>query len=173
MTVWTLFAKGCLRLSQIALLAALLTTMFPASGVASDSDPSIEQFQLFNECRPMSLLITLADSEDTGLTKERIQIAAESRLRSARLYTTTLNFTNGVLLVSVHVFKHAFHIDVLYSKILFDSLSGRSAPAITWSQGATGTYGMGAAPFILQSVSELLDGFILEYLRVNEAACSS
>ncbi len=173
MTVSTLFAKDCLRLSQIALLVAVLTTMFPASGVASDSDSSLERFQLFNECRPTNLFITLDDSEDTGLTKERIQIAAESRLRSARLYTTTLNLTSGGLIVSVHVIKHAFHIRVLYSKILFDSLSGRSAPAITWSQRATGTYGRGAASFILQGVSELLDGFILEYLRVNEAVCPS
>ncbi|MDE0158604.1 MAG: hypothetical protein OXN24_00825 [Candidatus Dadabacteria bacterium] len=151
------------------LLAAVLTTMFPASVIASGST---EQFQLFNECRPMNLFITLKDSDDTGLTKERIQIAAESRLRSARLYTATLNFTNGVLWISVHGVEQAFQINASYMKVLFDPVSEQSFPAVTWSESATGIHARDAA-FILQGVSELLDKFILEYLRVNEAACSS
>ena len=120
----------------------------------------------------MNLFITLKDSDDTGLTKERIQIAAESRLRSARLYTATLNFTNGVLWISVHGVEQAFQINASYMKVLFDPVSEQSFPAVTWSESATGIHARDAA-FILQGVSELLDKFILEYLRVNEAACSS
>ena len=39
-----------------------------------------------------------------------------------------------------------------------------------WNTTSYGTHS-GNAGFILQSVSEHLDRFVLEYLRVNEAAC--
>ena len=39
-----------------------------------------------------------------------------------------------------------------------------------WETGSYGTHG-GDADYILQAVSERLDRFILEYLRVNETAC--
>ena len=40
----------------------------------------------------------------------------------------------------------------------------------TWRIGTYGTHG-GDAGYILQALSEKLDKFILEYLRVNESAC--
>ncbi len=91
-------------LYRTALLAAVLTAMFTASVTASDTGASIEHFKLFNECRPMSLLI-IENTENIGLTRERIQIATESRLRSARLYTAAPDLANGSLNVSVIVFK--------------------------------------------------------------------
>ena len=42
--------------------------------------------------------------------------------------------------------------------------------AITWEQVTFGQHGRDAS-FILQNLSEMLDGFILEYLRVNEGYC--
>ena len=42
--------------------------------------------------------------------------------------------------------------------------------ATTWDFGGAGTHGEDA-DFILQGLSEHLDGFILDYLRVNEDAC--
>ena len=42
--------------------------------------------------------------------------------------------------------------------------------ASTWDTATYGTHG-GNAGFILQSVSEDMDRFVLEYLRVNEKSC--
>ena len=39
-------------------------------------------------------------------------------------------------------------------------------------ESSTGTHG-GDDGFIVQSVSELLDTFLVEYLRVNDEACGS
>ena len=41
---------------------------------------------------------------------------------------------------------------------------------MTWDLGATGTHG-GDAGYVLQTLSEFVDTFVVEYLRVNEAAC--
>ena len=57
-----------------------------------------------------------------------------------------------------------------FNKRVSDSLSGESFFTGTWNSGVTGTHGRDA-DYILQGLSELLDRFVLEYLRVNEAAC--
>ena len=50
-------------------------------------------------------------------------------------------------------------------------LSGLERGATTWERGETlGQHG-GDAGFIMQALSEDLDLFILEYLRVNEGYC--
>ena len=57
-----------------------------------------------------------------------------------------------------------------FNKRVSDSLSGESFRAATWHSASTGTHGRDA-DYILQGLSEGLDRFVLEYLRVNEAAC--
>ena len=42
--------------------------------------------------------------------------------------------------------------------------------ATTWVRGSAGTHG-GDAGYIRSGVSEYMDTFLLEYLRVNEEAC--
>ena len=92
---------------------------------------------------------------------------AESRLRAARLYDAT---APTHLYVDINVLSNAFSRNLDYRKLLYDAMSAERNYATTWSAGATGTHG-GDAGFILQGLSEDLDRFILEYLRVNEAAC--
>ena len=46
-----------------------------------------------------------------------------------------------------------------------------SSFAQTWRTGEIGTHGRDAG-YILQGISEHLDKFIVEYLRVNEGACN-
>ena len=57
-----------------------------------------------------------------------------------------------------------------FNKSLLDGVWELDGFASTWDIGSFGTHG-GNAGYILQSVSEHLDRFVLEYLRVNEAAC--
>ena len=108
-----------------------------------------------------------ADWADMGLTVDRLQTIAESRLRAARLYDAT---ALAYLYVNVNVNGRSFSARVQYYKVLYDGVSGETNYAMTWNVSSTGTHG-GDAGFILQGLSEHLDSFILEYLRVNEDAC--
>ena len=134
-----------------------------------------ERFELFTECAPiyMRALITGEEAEEIGLTSDRIKTMAESRLRAARLWSETI-VTDTYLQVGIAVFQGAFAYKVIFSKYLYDS-SGNRHLARTWQEPgapwpAIGTHG-GNAGFIMQRLSEDLDAFILEYLRVNEGSC--
>ena len=70
----------------------------------------------------------------------------------------------------MNVVGRAYSLSVEYKKLVYDAVSGETAPATTWDAGSAGTHG-GDAGFILQALSEYLDRFILAYLRVNEDTC--
>ena len=131
------------------------------------------RFQLFTECAAVFPLAFVQgdEAEEFGLTEERVRTMAESRLRVARLYgdgasTSALDVSIRTLDGSV-----AFTISIRLAKVsLYDSASGVLGHAITWEQVAFGQHSRDAS-FILQNLSEMLDGFILEYLRVNEGYC--
>lgn len=53
---------------------------------------------------------------------------------------------------------------------LYDRARGELGYAFTWERSAFGQHSWNAS-FIMQGVSEMLDAFILVYLRVNEEAC--
>ena len=85
------------------------------------------------------------------------------------------DFHHGLLVpyylyIDVNVSGNGFSQSIHFKKVLYDPVSDERYNATTWSLGSAGTHG-GNAGFILQALSEGLDGFILEYLRVNEAAC--
>lgn len=132
-----------------------------------------DRFQLCNACRPMELVVKdlSADAASIGLTMETLQAAAESRLRAARLYTEDLAKANGAhLYVNVAVTRTAFSLLMEYRKHLHDPVSDEIAIAVTWREGSTGGHGRDSG-FLVQSLSEKLDKFLVEYLRVNEEDC--
>ena len=149
---------------------ALALTVWPGHATAQDVSDR-DRFQLFNECGPMNLVVQDygdgADWADMGLTVDRLQTMAESRLRAARLYDAT---ALPYLYVNVLVVGVAYSLGVDHNKMVYDAVSGETNYATTWNIGGTGKHG-GDAGFILQGLSERLDRFILEYLRVNEDAC--
>ena len=150
-------------------LLALALTITP---VQETTDRNI--FRLFNNCEPMSLVVEVfGDDEDVkkvGLTKERVQFAVESRLRGARLFRSYISLPG--LEVRVIVLGGAFSISMRYNKTLFDSVSGKNSFAPTWDRSILGTHGQRGTEYIVSGLSELLDEFLTEYLRVNEAACT-
>ena len=151
------------------MLAAVLAAVIPGSVAAQDVS-DLDRFQLFNECRPLDLHVVdlQDDAADIGLMRERLQTLAEGRLRAARLYdAAAINFL--VVNVSLDV-RGAFTVEVSYYKRLYDSVAGQFGMAQTWTIGRFGQHS-GDAGIVLQGESELLDRFILVYLRVNEAAC--
>ena len=130
----------------------------------------LARFQLFNECRPVPLLVEYlpSDAAAVGLTRERVRTLAESRLRAARLFSDEA--LGPYLYVNVNVSGRAFSVSVAFKKPLFDQVSGEGGAAETWNAGFVGTHG-GYGGVIMQYLSEALDRFVLEYLRVNEDAC--
>ena len=163
---------------KIAMGASLtpvaLALFFFALEVAGQStEDKFARFQLFANCQPMALVVEelSSDASDIGLTEESIQVAAESRLRSARLYNSSKRDPYlPYLYISVNVVGEAFSISLQYHKIVYDPLSDFNGFATTWKTSGTGTHG-GGADFILSNVSQYMDEFLVEFLRVNEEAC--
>ena len=151
-------------------LLALALTVAPVQDVTS-----FEMFQLFNSCEPMYLLLTVPDDNDedmknVGLTKDRVQFAVESRLRGARLLRSG-TVSAPLLQVRVGVTRTMYDVNMGYYKRLWDPLTDRYGLAETWTAGSVGTHGS-KADDIVSKLSELLDKFLTNYLRVNEAACT-
>ena len=117
-----------------------LLALAAATATAQDVT-DFDRFRLFNHCEPMHLVILgpYDDWADTGLTKERLQFAMESRLRSARLFKADTG--TPFLQVGVDVFGRAFATNLAYNKTLFDSVSGAAGFAATWSIRQVGTHG--------------------------------
>ena len=153
--------------AAVVLGLVALALSFPASG---ETHESYEYFKLFAECRPMDLLVEHLSSKaaEIGLTKESIRAAAESRLRAARLFSPE---SKQYLYINISVVGAAFSISVEYKKLVYDPLSDLTFSVITWIDGMTGTYSGQQSDYILSSLSEMLDRFLVEFLRVNEEAC--
>lgn len=165
-----------------AMLAAVLVTVAAGTASAQLSDEARTEldafearrsrFGLFNECSPVLLITSLVGDEPDveaidGLTQDRLQMLAEVRLRAARLYHTR---AGPYLFVRVQVSERLFSTKASFHKILLDEMTGLRLLTESWHSEKAGTHGRDA-DYILQAVSDDLDAFILQYLRVNEAAC--
>lgn len=155
------------RRTLVLILA--LTPSGAALGQAAEDGAA--RFQLYNGCRPFRLLVedySNEHSREIGLTRQAIQNLAESRLRAARLYTE--EGSPQRLSIGINVVGRAFSISLVYLKYVYDPDSELSRFAITRIIGSTGTHG-GDSGYILSALSEHIDQFMVEYLRVNEDAC--
>ena len=162
------------KLIEVIVIAAVIASGAPLQ--AQDAQER-ERFELFTECRPVGLVVVLGDDNGEGLpepltelTEERVRTLAESRLRAARLFSSEPVFP--LLAISVEVVGQMSVRKVGLSKLVHDPLSGETHFASTWDFSVLGTHAGGAA-FIMQGLSELVDTFVLEYLRVNEESCNN
>ena len=157
------------RISTTTCLAAMCLQVPAVNG-----QDTLERFQLFNNCRPMLLVVErLPDNAaEIGLTEERLQVTAESRLRSARLYTEDFLAAGfSRLYINVNILTSAFNVSVEYGKTVTDEF-GLEYLATTWDRATVGTHGRRGSNYIVSTLSEHLDTFLAAYLRVNEAACA-
>ena len=148
---------------------AILALSFMAPATAEETfEERYARFQLFANCTPMDLYVWVSsEAEEIGLKATSVRAAAESRLRSARLYDSEMSFH---LSVTANVVGASFSTRLEYNKYFTDSVSGTFGYAITWRSGFIGTHGRDSG-YILGTISELMDQFLVEYLRVNEEAC--
>ncbi len=157
------------------MLWTLLGILLTASTVQAQAVSDRDRFELFNACRPMMLVVEEISpaAQTVGLTRERIQLAAESRLRAARLYTESREKENyASLYINISVVGRAVDISVWYVRWVTDLANNSNGPAITWTTGGIGTH-IHDADSIIQNLSGHLDRFLAEYLRVNEPACDT
>ena len=168
----------------LALSAALFVDSTHASEMSSSEREA--RFSLFNSCETMRVHILDSGSRgaEIGLTEESLLTALESRLRGARLYDGGVA---PVLAMNVNVSGAAFNIELEYARLMchtsalsdecgqvFDpelDLRAYCGFVPTWGRSSTGTHS-GDAGFIRSSVVELIDAFLVEYLKANEEACS-
>ena len=143
-----------------------------AMGVRAEPDNDA----LFNLCprheRMRLVVVDLAEhAPKAGLTREQIQNAAESRLRGAGLYDPDVppylyvNVIAGPPQTGSSHFPF-FSITLRYQRLLYDLDQPWLAFATTW---VTGSAGQGDSSFILSSLSQHLDEFLVEYLRVRDS----
>ena len=159
----------------ITVIMLLVSTLFGIESVfAQDKQMTLKEklnrFQLFTNCKPVELLVENLPQSATGigLTKSDIIAAAESRLRSARIYTAEAS--NSYLYVNVTATKLAYSISFEFKKMVLDLFSGHNSFAGTWDTGSMGTHG-GSSTYILSNIAKHMDQFIVQFLRVNEKAC--
>ena len=157
-------------MTKVIIFAMLLLAIDVITGNATAADEG-----LFTGCAPMHVFIEPLppeESQNIGLTREAIMDAAESRLRSARLFASREEqLRHQYLRVNVNVLGYAFSVGVELRRFLEDLGYGFGGYAVVWDVGAIGTHG-GDGQYILGSVSRYLDRFIASYLRVNEEHCS-
>ena len=125
----------------------------------------------------MTLLVVVQSdgAEDLQLTEAQVQIAVESRLRSARLYgqppeNKKIVMPHPYLFVYIHAVGRACHVKIAFREPVKDHVTNYTGWAATWERTSTGMHGNDGG-FILSSVSGLIDTSLVEYLRVNESAC--
>ena len=125
----------------------LAVSALPLEGQDAEVTES-ERFELFTECARVRLF--LAADED-------VRTMAENRLRAARLYSEDREFSGtapGLVLD-----EGRGRPQILFQKLVTDPITGIASWAYTWAR------------FCCTDLSDLLDGFILDYLRVNEGYC--
>ena len=156
------------------LIAAMLVLILPSARAQTESvtectSSASECFRLYTACQPIGLSVENlnSDANDIGLQKQAVVNAAESRLRSARIYDPS---AQDYLYVNINVVANAFSIWLGFNKMVFDLRSFSALPAATWSSGVTGTHGKDSQ-YILGNLSRHLDSFLVGFLRVNEPAC--
>ena len=157
--------------TSIALAALALT--FLAPGAAGEIiEDRIAKFKLFTRCEPMLLAVELLSprAKEIGLTRDSIHKSAESRLRSSGLYTEDFP-SRSFLGIKVDVVGDAFSVNLNFGKEVVEPWSQQFGFASTWNIGGVGMY-VGDANYILWSVSQYIDAFLVEFLRVNEEACA-
>jgi len=127
------------------------------------------EFQLANECRPVYLLVEelSKDAEKTGLTEERIETAAESKLRIAGLYDPEI--IEPYVYVRVSVYGRGFNIRVSFKRWVLNS-NGIGGVSDTWETSWTGTHN-GRADDLLETVRESIDQFTNAYFWANAGSC--
>ena len=148
--------------------------------IEEEVNQELARFELFNECKPIWPAISGQNAfggkeELPESVKQAVQNAVEIRLRSARLYAKhQLESGLATLRVFVHISEGShdqitFSLFVGYNKPVWDRF-GNGSRMTTWEKNRVMLIYGGPADIPLNAL-QLIDTFLVEYLRVNEEAC--
>lgn len=124
----------------------------------------------------MLVILIVDDVTEDGskLAEASVCSGVESRLRSARLYSDEpIDYVLEVLVGRFGKRKDAmqFLIGLYFRKTMFDPATGlRFMASGPWAN--CNRYGTGSPEFVRFSLTVLVDEFLVDYLRINEAACA-
>ena len=145
---------------------------------------SRDRFDLWNSCKPMGVSGThnnflgsltsnfFSTPEIMDFVREEIYSMAERRLTAARLYESS---SETSVFIRLDIFNNEILVSVNYAKPLLDEASGLTHRTTTWEKRTVVPYARGSQferLAIKGVVSEFIDAFIDDYLRVNTDACS-
>ena len=148
-------------------LALSMTLAAPAAADVGWYD----RFKLWAKCESLSMLVLALRAPEIGLEQDTVHTAVRSRLRAARLAKLPNDLSKGpVVSVGIDVSGPTVSISVHLMKPVNDLASGETAMVTTWETSSFGTHGR-RPDIVLNTVSQHMDEFIDEYLRVNAAAC--
>ena len=152
----------------VALIAAL----------AVQDGPDLTLYdRLYTDCARVSVAVLIEDeAQELGVVdEERLATMAESRLRAARLYNPQSRLP--ALDLEVEALDgdgtNAYTARAQFSRIVRNPTTEGVFVSSTWNRGMFGWFGDRADPAdsVHAGVSDFVDEFIRDYLRVNGNAC--
>ena len=169
---------------ELVVLVLLVTV---GNAMAHDHPNS---FSLYTGCDSMELRVDVdIKNSSLSLSAEAVRSATEARLRSARLYQAgdgdSGTLPNQYLLVVVAGASVAFSVRLQFYRILvwpgpskhtdwwrqeYPDGSDPVGYASTWRRAAVGTHD-GTSTVVISVVSQFVDAFLVDYLRMNEEDC--
>lgn len=158
----------------ITVIMLLVSILFGVEPAFAENDKKLaaelQRFEFFVNCQPVALLVEELpeDASKIPITRSDIIMAAESRLKSARIYSDVIR--SPYLYINLNVVSEAFNLSVALRKNLYDPISQSWAVKTSWQIASTGTHGRNLA-LLLGAIDQDLDAFIVNYFRVNEKAC--
>ncbi len=130
-------------------------------------------FNPFNDCRPVPVTVTAS-----GLSRNVVRTAAESRLRAARLYSDEGDHAasgGAYLRILVDgIDAPRIEVSLNYMRTLFNPASSTKGLATTLHHAGNiaPVNDRGSGAYVASDLARKLDWFIAEYLRENDSACN-
>ena len=172
------------RRIELVILALLVTV---GNAMAHEHPNS---FSLYTGCDSMELRVDVdIENSSLSLSAEAVRSAAEARLRSARLYQAddgdSRTIPNQFVFISVSGASVAFSVRLQFYRFLvwpspskltdwwrqqYPEGSDPVNLVPTWERTSVGTHD-GTSTVVLSVVSQFVDAFLVDYLRVNEEDC--
>lgn len=150
-------------------IIALLLLLFTANVDADEDITERELFELFNGCAKMWVDLHLyVQGTHMVLLERQIRSDIEDRLHTAGIYDRYA--APSTFAIGISVAGYSYSITIYYMKTVNDVASGISDSAVMWRSGWHGTHANNPE-LILNKISDLVDKFIAEYLRINKDAC--
>ena len=157
------------RASAVALMAVLAQTSTPAQ---RDWNFYRDPHLLYSNCASMSVFGTLLQEPDgrIDLTAAAVESALEARIRSARVYGNPDDGARQFVVAHVTVYQDAYIVELGLHRRIADAGYAVGGTVRVWADQFIGIHGHDAQR-VLGALSQMIDGFVVDYLRANEPAC--